>query len=322
MDEPLISVIVPIYNVEKYLNRCIESIVNQTYKNLEIILVDDGSPDNCPQICDEWKEKDNRIVVIHSSNKGAGNARNIGLKIAKGNFISFIDSDDMISEDYIYFLYNLFDDETDITECEYINFFDEIDFPKNKQYTILKYTMEEAMTSHINNSVFKQVIWNKMYRKEIINTTYFPINKKIDDEFWTYKTIAQSRKLIHSSKVCYAYRQQQESVMHLLDNEKRFQGIDAKIERHKFILDNIPNLKNVSLINLWFECMYQCQNLLINKNDTSKKLIKKILKIINDYSINDIWTLNIPIKNKVWLQSAKISFLNTCKLRNKLKIGL
>ena len=98
MDEPLISVIVPIYNVEKYLNRCIESIVNQTYKTLEIILVDDGSPDNCPQICDEWKEKDNRIKVIHKKNGGLSDARNAGLDIAQGEYIAFVDGDDFLEE--------------------------------------------------------------------------------------------------------------------------------------------------------------------------------------------------------------------------------
>ena len=95
----LISVIVPVYNVEKYLNKCIESIVNQTYTNLEIILVDDGSPDNCPNICDEWAKKDSRIKVIHQRNSGGGAARNIGLDNANGSMISFIDSDDFISTD-------------------------------------------------------------------------------------------------------------------------------------------------------------------------------------------------------------------------------
>lgn len=97
MNNPLITIVVPIYNAEKYLNRCIESIVNQTYENTEIILVDDGSPDNCPQMCDEWAEKDSRIKVIHKENAGAGMARNTGLDNANGEYIFFIDSDDYVS---------------------------------------------------------------------------------------------------------------------------------------------------------------------------------------------------------------------------------
>lgn len=100
MKKPLISVIVPIYNVESYLNRCVESIVNQTYQNLEIILVDDGSPDNCPQICDDWARKDSRIKVIHKENGGLSDARNAGMNIATGEYISFIDSDDYVALDF------------------------------------------------------------------------------------------------------------------------------------------------------------------------------------------------------------------------------
>ncbi len=96
MNNPLVTVVVPVYNVEKYLDRCIESIVNQTYKNLEIILVDDGSPDNCPQMCDDWAKKDNRIKVIHKKNAGAGMARNTGIDNSSGSYILFVDSDDYI----------------------------------------------------------------------------------------------------------------------------------------------------------------------------------------------------------------------------------
>ena len=96
MDKPLISVIVPIYKVEKYLEACVESLVSQSYEKLQIILVDDGSPDDCPRMCDQWKEKDSRIEVIHKANGGLGNARNAGLKSAIGEWISFIDSDDYI----------------------------------------------------------------------------------------------------------------------------------------------------------------------------------------------------------------------------------
>ena len=104
----LVSVIVPIYNVEKYLEKCIESIVNQTYKNLEIILVDDGSPDNCPAICDEWAQKDSRIKVIHKKNGGLSSARNAGLEVSNGEYISFVDSDDWLDENTFEEVYNNF----------------------------------------------------------------------------------------------------------------------------------------------------------------------------------------------------------------------
>ena len=105
--EPLITVVVPIYNVEDYLNKCIESIVNQTYKNLEIILVDDGSPDNSPKMCDDWAKKDKRIKVIHKENGGVSSARNIGIDKSKGEWITFVDADDWIEKTYIEDMYNI-----------------------------------------------------------------------------------------------------------------------------------------------------------------------------------------------------------------------
>ena len=105
-DNPLISVVIPIYKVEKYLCECVDSVINQTYTNLEIILVDDGSPDNCPAICDDYASKDSRIKVIHKENGGQSSARNAGIKIAKGEYISFIDSDDYVSPVYIEQLYS------------------------------------------------------------------------------------------------------------------------------------------------------------------------------------------------------------------------
>ena len=100
----LVSIIIPVYDVEPYLEQCIHSVVNQTYKNIEIILIDDGSPDRCPQICDEWKEKDSRILVIHKPNGGISDARNEGMRIAKGEYIAFVDSDDVVEPEYVEFL--------------------------------------------------------------------------------------------------------------------------------------------------------------------------------------------------------------------------
>ena len=108
--EGLVTVVIPIYNVEKYLDRCINSIVNQTYKNREIILVDDGSPDNCPKICDAWAKKDDRIVVIHKENGGVSSAHNKGLDVATGDYITFVDSDDFIEDDMLSSLFNAIGD--------------------------------------------------------------------------------------------------------------------------------------------------------------------------------------------------------------------
>ena len=117
-NNPKISVIVPVYKVEKYLDRCVESIVNQTYKNLEIILVDDGSPDNCPVMCDEWAEKDERIRVIHKENGGLADARNAGMNIATGDYIGFVDSDDWIEPNmYEVLLKNALKYDADISRC-------------------------------------------------------------------------------------------------------------------------------------------------------------------------------------------------------------
>ena len=118
LDKPKISIIIPVFGVELYLNRCIESVVNQKYSNLEIILIDDGSPDNCPTICDEWAERDERIVVIHKKNGGLSDARNIGLKIATGELVGFVDSDDWISPEMYQLLYeNMLENDSDISAC-------------------------------------------------------------------------------------------------------------------------------------------------------------------------------------------------------------
>ena len=105
MNKPLISIIIPVYNAEKYLKKCLDSVINQTYKNLEIILVDDGSTDKSPEICDKYAEKDSRIIVLHKENGGVSSSRNAGLDIFKGEYLSFVDSDDYVEPDYIEYLY-------------------------------------------------------------------------------------------------------------------------------------------------------------------------------------------------------------------------
>lgn len=320
----LISVIVPVYNVEEYLNRCVESIVRQTYKYLEIILVDDGSTDDCPQMCDEWKKKDKRVRVIHQANAGAGKARNKALDSVQGDFVVFVDSDDYIAPTMFEFLYKQFSKDVDIVECEYcITRDDDVVFDDYaRSYVAKYYVAQEAMRENITDHIFRQLIWNKMYRKNIILNIRFPEGKKIDDEFWTYQVIGKARKLVYTDKVLYAYRQQGESVMHSLDSEKRFQAIEAKIQRHKYICERMPELEEESIFNLWFTCIYQGQLVLRTmKKIEQKNVWRQLEQTLQSHPIKEI-KLSTFRGQKIWLKMASISFSGTCRVRNLLKIGL
>ena len=321
----LISVIVPVYNVEQYLSYCIESIVNQTYKNLEIILIDDGSPDNCPKICDEWALKDNRIKVYHLENGGAGKARNIGLSYATGKYISFIDSDDYVSIDFYKTLMSLINDNCDIVECDYTIVHDEeCNFSSSEiknEYKI--FTNEEAMELHIKDKIFKQVIWNKLYKYDIIKNIKFPEGNLVDDEFWTYQAIGSAKRLTHINKTLYAYRQQNESVMHSKYSLKWLSAVEAKLKRIEYVRIYYPNLYDISCKDLWFTCLYHGQQSVINLEKKDKKEAFEYLKNIQKkYPISLRSLKNDKLTHKIWLLISKISFKLTCYIRNILNINV
>ena len=236
MNNDLISIIVPIYKVEKYINQCLDSICGQTYKNLEIILVDDGSPDNCGKICDEYAQKDSRIKVIHKENGGLSSARNAGLDVIKGEYISFIDSDDFIENNFIEKLYNLcIDNDVDIAECNYLQFENEIEKTKNKDKVEIftSYEMQNRMYSVYGTRT--TVVWNKLYKNYIYKELRFPNGKINEDEFCTYKAFYNCKKKIAvTNENLYYYRYNSESIMGKKFNSKRFDVIDAYEERKTF----------------------------------------------------------------------------------------
>lgn len=323
MNNPLISVIVPIYKVEKYLDRCVESIVNQTYKNIEIILVDDGSTDSCPQMCDKWAAKDNRIKVIHKKNEGAGKARNIGLDVCNGNYVSFIDSDDYISDDYLARLYSFIDDEIDIVECEYLIVEDNNALFSRSEPIANRCDVTDALRQSILERAFKQVIWNKLYKKSVISNYRFPEHYKIDDEFWTYKVIANCKNLIHINSQLYAYRQQHNSVMHTLSIKQRIQPIIAKKERVDFISERFPCLYSDCVISLYATCLFQTQCVYRDGLKKEKQEFKKISEsMLKRYRLNYNYLKRFSIKYRIWYYLFSLSVPLTCNLRNLLRIGL
>ena len=207
--EPLISVIVPIYNVEEYLDKCINSILNQTYKNLEIILVDDGSPDNCPKMCDEYAKKDNRIKVIHKKNGGLSDARNKGIEIANGDYIGFVDSDDWILPTmYESLLSILLKYNADISVCELIRSKSEEINIKKKKETIVSYSQKDYIKKFfkIRSQSCEYYAWNKLYKKNIVEEEMYPKGLTSEDVLGTYKAILNSKTIVKTSEILYVYR--------------------------------------------------------------------------------------------------------------------
>lgn len=205
----LITVVVPVYQVEQYLMRCIDSIRNQTYKNLEIILVDDGSKDKSPSICDEYVEKDTRIQVIHKENGGLSSARNAGIEQATGEYIIFIDSDDMIHPKMIEELYNLLQDtNSDIAICGYRRFSEQEELEKIVQPDLARhtYSREEALCQIYGLESIKYVVaWNKLYSIKLFDGVRYKLGKLNEDEFTTYKLFAKSSRIVSTNQIYYYY---------------------------------------------------------------------------------------------------------------------
>jgi len=209
-----ISVIIPIYNVEPYLRRCLNSVLNQSYPNLEIILVDDGSPDGCPQICDEYAAKDKRIIVIHKENGGLSAARNTGLDVCKGEYISFIDSDDWVSEKYIETLINtVTKEDADIAIGEYKSTSGHHPKEQSSVFATTLSSKEALFRLFSKNNIVFTVSWGKLYKKELFSTLRFPIGKYHEDEFTTYILFYNSKKIAYTSEALYYYYKRAGSIV-------------------------------------------------------------------------------------------------------------
>lgn len=247
-----VSVIVPVYNVEKYLNKCIDSIIVQTYKDLEIILVDDGSKDNSGYICDFWGKKDNRIKVLHKANGGLSDARNYGIECATGDYFTFIDSDDYIHEKMIELLVDALEkNDADISICDFERVQDDKgNFVNVLQKEELSMTGKDAVEKRYKYKDIRYVTaWAKLYKKHLFEEYRYPVGKIHEDEFLTYKLLYTSDKVVFLNLKLYFYRQRESSIIgqlrvtHMHAVEAMFQSADffySQKERklYKLSIDN------------------------------------------------------------------------------------
>ena len=324
MSKELISVIVPVYKVEKYLDRCLESLCAQTYPYLQIILIDDGSPDNCSLICDKWNALEKRVTVIHKSNGGLSDARNFGMKIPSGKYVSFIDSDDYISADFFESLLSTMQSESsDIVECSVVQFDENNSFDTYQDdYTINSYQTEQALFGLIAENPFHQHVWNKLYKTEITNNTYFPVGKLNEDEFWTYQVFGQAKRVTKINKTMYYYFQRSTSIMGEGFNLRRLDALEGKAKRQEYINQFFPSLSLQSKIDFYGSCIFSYQSVLKYMKGDEKT---KALKIIREYkkkcnlTFDDI--KSVGGKHRKYLYFSKISFYLCCKFRAVTGVG-
>lgn len=237
MKNQKISIIVPIYKVEPYLERCIDSILSQSYSNLEIILVDDGSPDNCPQICDSYAAKDDRIIVIHKKNGGLSEARNYGLDKASGDYIVFVDSDDYIRSDMCeVLLKNALTTNADMVLCDYHwvdNCGNDLHIKNKLKNEIL--TPEQYFQSYMNTIEMGYIIaWNKLYKKYIFKNLRFPVGKINEDYYLMHRIIYKCQSIMCITEKLYYYVQTDNSIMRSKFTARRMDIADALYDQIQF----------------------------------------------------------------------------------------
>lgn len=300
----LVSIIVPVYGVEKYIKRCVDSILCQTYYNIEIILVDDGSPDKCGEICDEYNKLDMRVRVIHKENGGLSDARNVAISLARGEYISFIDSDDWISPYYIQHLL----DAVSISNADLgISWFEsifegrilEVQVEKKiKNYNCL--SKEECLKKLLYQNGIEISAWGKLYKRELFIGLSYPKGKLYEDIPVTYEIIKRSKKIAVISNIDYYYFQRKSSIQNMKFNIHKLDGIKncynmmnsinldfpdlvdaAKCRYFSTVCNLIFQIKDneyeLERVRLWNEIVKYRKNVLFNSEARKKARIAALI---------------------------------------------
>lgn len=242
-----ISVVIPVYKVEKYLERCVNSVRNQSYENLEIVLVDDGSPDHSGEICDKLAKDDKRIKVIHKENGGLSDARNAGIEAATGDYVAFIDSDDWYDPDMLALLHRLSrEHNAEIAECSYRSVWkDCIRAETNCSGRVFEFTPAQAIESNLDWKYCKPVAWNKLYRADVIGTTRYPVGKLHEDEFTTHLFYLAAKKIVYVDVALLNYERRNLGSITASFKPKNLDACEAFLQKTKLTWER-PDLAEIA----------------------------------------------------------------------------
>jgi len=309
MNEEKISIIVPVYNVEAYLERCVESILKQTYTNLEILLVNDGSTDKSGELCDKLALRDHRIRVIHKENGGLSDARNRGIDEASSNLIGFIDSDDYIDEDMYETLYRqMVASKADLSMCGHYDVYHQIPEKQVAEIKTWELMPEEAIKMVMEAKILSVTAVNKLYKKALFEQLRFRIGKIAEDAFIMVDLIHKCSKIVATNEKKYYYVHRENSITTQKFSLKFLNVIEAYEQNAKIISENYPDLYDVAIMRLNWAYFYVLDRLLVDNDFKDKVLEDRLISYLkkNKKSI---------LMDSRFTRARKMSFLALCLSR-------
>lgn len=306
----LVSVIVPVYNVEECVNRCVDSLLEQSYLNVEIVLVDDGSTDNSGLICDEYAKKDKRVKVIHQDNGGLSAARNAGIEISSGDYLSFVDGDDYVSNDFISFLMNLLSKNGgDVAQCgHFIQYSEKRKVEKNSNHETIVLNRVRAIESLCYNGRYDVTAWNKLYKKSVFNNVSFPVGRLYEDTATSYHLAENADRFVVSMEPKYYYVQRYNSIANGRNfNNNKYQFIEVGDEMAFYVEKNYPSLYQGANAK---KCFVRLSTLsqLVNTHHYDKARIKSMRKVIVRLSLGLIMDSKVSKRDKLGVVAICLGF--------------
>ncbi len=307
MDER-ISVILPVYNVEEYLRRCVDSVLAQTYTELEILLVDDGSTDACPAICDEYAAKDSRVQVIHKVNGGLSDARNVGIRASTGRYITVIDSDDYVTPDYVETLYAAIKD----TGCAMAIGGHRVVYSSGSTFdratgerTVL--TAEEALRRMLYDDGVDVSAWSKMYERHLFDEVEYPVGRLFEDTATTYRLVDLAGRVALVSKPIYRYMVRQNSITGQTFSPRKMELITSTEEMTTYVAARYPALEKAAKRRLLFAYLATLSKL-ATKKDRFPEERERMMAYVRAHGNEVLLDPLTPRRDRVAIYSIKVGF--------------
>lgn len=313
--KPLVSIIIPVYNQKKYLNDCMRTVINQTYSNLEILLIDDGSTDGSAFICDKWEKKDKRISVIHKKNGGVSETRNIGLCNVHGKYICFIDSDDWVNPRMIENMVFTFENynSVDLVFCQFNRVYDnshyKIKTELNANNKIELFSKDQAIKLIVEGRKITNYLWSGMYRKDLITLVKFPEGKNYEDMYTMINIIRACRTVALIDEPLYFYRINAKSITHKWTFKNCMDYCDASVHEAQLALEITPTIKSVVSCKVVYDMLYVWKKALVSSIDERnfEKIRYRIIAIIDRFYPSN------ELANGVKVQIFILKFVNRKK---------